>query len=111
MMIGRNGRHYPQAAWAQWRDGVVRQMRYQFLASMQKPFIDGHVFATIEYWPGDKRRRDVPGMIDALWHCIERAGIVKDDSMIESLEWFTKGYDLERPRVEICLIPNVHGLR
>ena len=41
--------------------------------------------ATVIFIHADRRRRDVAGMIDALCHVLERAGVVNDDSLI--VDW------------------------
>src|SRR3990167_1727033 len=83
----RTGRHYPKKEWAAWRDGVVAQLMPQRRGTI----ISTPVKAIINYWRSDGRRRDVPGMMDALWHCLERAFIVKDDALISSVEWNEMG--------------------
>lgn len=97
MCVSRSGHHYPTRKWAEWRDMVVTQMVEQ---------VFGYRFAspcriTLNYWKGDRRRRDVPGMEDAIWHCLERAGIVSDDKILEEVHWIIKGIDRKNPRVEI----------
>lgn len=57
----------------------------------------------VEYWSGDKRRRDIPAMVDSLYHCFERSGILKDDSLVKELHWMQLGYDKENPRAAIRL--------
>lgn len=57
----------------------------------------------VAYYPGDLRRRDVPGMIDALFHCLEHGGFVKDDSLIKDVTWQTFPVDRANPRVNIVL--------
>ena len=69
MGVTRQGRHFPLKAWAMWRDDVLMQIKGQIDPNgviMCSPYkID------ITYYKGDLRRRDVPGMIDALFHCFE----------------------------------------
>jgi Holliday junction resolvase RusA-like endonuclease len=65
--------------------------------------IEGPCHGRFAYFAGDLRRRDVPGMMDALFHVLERSGIVRDDSLIQTAEWHYK-LDREGPRVEIELI-------
>ncbi len=99
MQIGRNGRHYPLPAWAIWRDGIVLRLRTQ----RRGMFFDSPCFVNVKYWRSDNRRRDVPGMMDAICHCLERAGIVKDDSLLTNWVWRDMGLDRENPRAEVFI--------
>ena len=98
----RTGRHYPNAKWAAWRDAVVMIIKAQSRVQFTIP-----LYAEIRYRPGDARRRDVPALQDALWHCLEKAGIVADDSLIQDVNWKTLNVDRENPGVEI--IPSAKG--
>ena len=97
--ITRTGRRYPHANWAIWREGILRQLKnlvIQDLVPYDKP-----CKIVFSYWSGDHLRRDVPAMLDSLFHCFERAGIIKDDSLFKTVEWNDQGYDKKNPRVEI----------
>ena len=106
MRMTRTGKHYPNPEWAKWRNNVLDQIKEQNIGQWEK--FDAPCRVTVRYWKGDLRRRDVPGMIDALWHCFERSGIVSDDKWFEHVEWIPMGIDdNDNPRVEveINLIP------
>lgn len=108
MQIGRNGRHYPLPAWAAWRDEAVFLSRTQW-----KKLGFGELILPVElridYWAGDKRRRDVAGMLDALGHVFERAEILKDDSLIKYVSW-RSFYDPKNPRTWIEIKPLAFSL-
>lgn len=57
----------------------------------------------VKYWKGDERRRDVSGMLDALFHCFEKAGIVADDKLFVNVDWELMGLDRENPRVDVTI--------
>jgi Holliday junction resolvase RusA-like endonuclease len=102
--ITRTGQRYPNKAWAQWRNNVVCDLRQTMAeASGSCVYFDCPCRMRVFYWAGDKRRRDVPAMIDALFHCFEHAGLVKDDALIRQVEWFYYGYDKNKPRCEIAI--------
>ena len=61
------------------------------------------LFILIHYWPGDKRTRDVPGMVDALWHVLQKVGFVEDDSQFKHVEWIEEEVDRDNPRV-LCKV-------
>ena len=102
----RSGHRYPDKKWAAWRDEMLKQINRVFWHDTAPEVIPaaimfGECAVHIDYWPGDLRRRDVPGMVDALWHCFERAGIVKDDKQFTQVYWVTRELDRENPRAQI----------
>lgn len=98
MVVTRAGLHFPKPEWAKWRDGVIRQVNSQFF----EPTIAAPCRATVNYWAGDRKRRDIPAILDSIWHVLERSGVVEDDSLIKSVI-FEGGYDKENPRAIIAL--------
>jgi Holliday junction resolvase RusA-like endonuclease len=50
----------------------------------------GPVKLYVLYTPGDRRRRDVPGMLDAILHLLEKAEVVEDDAQIVDVSWHTE---------------------
>jgi len=57
----------------------------------------------LSYLAGDKRRRDNPAIVDAIFHVLEKAGVVADDTLIWPVA-SSRGYDKENPRAEITLV-------
>ena len=96
--ITRTGKRYPTAEWAAWRDKMVWQVRSQVKGP--KPIFSKPCNALIRYWAGDKKRRDVPAILDSLFHVLEKSGIVKDDVLLDCITFHTD-YDKEHPRVFI----------
>ena len=80
MIVTRTGHRFPRKSWAVWRDDAVKQVKAQ-LPQGWKPLV-GDVEVTLTYIAGDKRRRDMPAIVDALWHVYEAAGIVLDDCQL-----------------------------
>jgi Holliday junction resolvase RusA-like endonuclease len=97
MGITRTGRHYPKPKFKEWRDDAVSQVLTHKINMITEPCT-----AEISYFAGDCRRRDVPAILDALFHVLERAGVVKDDCLIENV-YFEKHYDKEDPKAIIKL--------
>src|SRR3990167_10815937 len=89
-------RHYPLKAWAEWRDRVVGEIWTQYEGAP----LGAQCRISVRYWAGDRRRRDVPGMEDALWHCLERAGVIADDKLFMETHFYSN-YDKENPRAEV----------
>lgn len=42
-------------------------------------------------------------MLDALFHLLERGGVIKDDSLIKDVVWETRRFDPGGPGVSIVL--------
>lgn len=101
MIVTRSGHRFPKKEWAKWRDAKVAEIRKQLpygFAPIHKP-----VEAVLCYVAGDKKRRDMPAIIDSIFHCLERANVVTDDTLL----WVTTSsrcYDKQNPRVEIEII-------
>ena len=43
--------------------------------------------AQIDYHPLDRRLRDLPGMLDALWHLLVWSQVIKDDGLLQGVQW------------------------
>ena len=96
---------HPNRRFSQWRDDALKQLQPQ-LAEWRKSLpIVTPVMLYIFYWPKDRRIRDRSGMLDALFHLLERSGIVADDGLIEDPLWRTMPLDKKHPRVVIVLRP------
>lgn len=98
VLITRTGHRYPNKTWAEWRDRAVSFFRNPLIKC-----IEGPAKITVQYWNGDKRRRDIPAMVDSIYHCLEKSDIVKDDSLFKELHWLPMGYDKKDPRVIITI--------
>ena len=98
IIITRSGRRFPKANWAAWRDDAVAGIREQLKPSFQT--ITEPVNVRLTYFAGDRRRRDMPAVIDAIWHVLEKSGVVKDDFLLWVKE-STRNYDKTSPRAEI----------
>lgn len=83
VMITRTGQRYPPARFKKWREDMLKQ-----IGPIETPF-SGPVALSVNYVPGDNIRRDVPGMLDAICHLLERSGIVGDDAQIKYVSWNT----------------------
>ena len=96
---------YPDKTFTNWRARsyvqILEQANWGSRTMMTCP-----VNLTVDYWPGDKRTRDITGMADALFHLLVYAKVLKDDGLIRGLVW--REHDLNRkfPKVvmEIAVI-------
>lgn len=98
MGVTRTGIHYPNPKFKAWRDSVLPQ-----IPRVRMP--KNSLGIEVKYWNGDLRRRDVSGLLDAIFHCLElkQAGVIVDDSLIEEVHWLPMGLDRLAPRAEIRL--------
>jgi Holliday junction resolvase RusA-like endonuclease len=87
--ITRTGRRYPTARFAQWRASAYYQIRVQIIRqpAWQEWPRQASMSLTVHYRALDRRRRDVPGMLDALLHLLERAEVIEDDAQVTDVSW------------------------
>ena len=101
MGVTRTGRHYAKPTFARWRDDAVWQIRCQLPIDWQP--IDVPCRMRLDYVAGDKRRRDMPAVLDAIFHALERAEFCVDDTLL----WITessRSYDKNNPGVTITIL-------
>lgn len=75
---------YPDARFVAWREDALKQIAAQ---RGTKPTAAMPVHLCVEYVPGDRRVRDVSGMLDAVFHVLAKAKIIDDDGLVWSVEW------------------------
>lgn len=78
----RIGKRFPTKRFEAWRDHAVLQVRQQSKNFLNEIPINKPANIEIYYNAGDNRRRDVPGIADAIFHVLERAGVVEDDTYL-----------------------------
>lgn len=102
MVVTRNGLRFPKKPWAKWRDAAVEEVRKQLPLGWQPIATD--TLIEFSYVAGDRRRRDMPAIIDAVFHVLEKSGFVTDDTLL----WVgvsSRVYNKEFPGVTITIIP------
>lgn len=100
MTVTRNGLHFPKKEWAKWRDEKVAEVKTQLPKGWTPLIVPVQV--QLDYVAGDCRRRDQPAIIDALWHVLEKAGVVEDDTNLWVCQ-SSREYDKEIPRTQLTL--------
>ncbi len=103
MGITKFGRHYARKPFKIWRDDAVSQLRSQLPAHWTPIATPCNV--RLAYVAGDKRRRDEPAIKDAVWHVLEKSGVVLDDALLWTTE-SSRDYDKAAPQVTITFL---HG--
>lgn len=95
-----DGHKYPNPRFEKWRNMMSRQVwvqRQGLKVLFKKPT---RVEFRVDYWRGDNRRRDIPGMMDALFHLMECCNIVEDDAQfVRCLGWEPHDMDRTNPRL------------
>ncbi len=107
----RTGKRYPTKRFEEWRDMACKQVYGQrckvvnLVSQMRVPMFRKPTELCIEihYAAGDLRRRDIPGMMDALFHVLERAQVVGDDAQIKESHWYQLPVDRSAPGVTVTL--------
>jgi len=111
VIVTRTGHRFPAKRFVDWREDAMAQLKHQRIDSTA-PF-EGPCTVEVGYARGDLRRRDVPGMIDALCHLLEKYGIVKDDSQLIEWHWLPAEFDdpgirvniIAREEAPVCRLP------
>ena len=80
IIITRSGKRIPSATWAAWRDKAVAEVRAQLPKDWEAITVPVNV--QLDYVAGDRLRRDMPAPIDSVWHVLEKAGVVADDTLL-----------------------------
>jgi len=107
-LLWRNGkvRKYPNKTFTNWRSRAHIQIEEQQLPAVRHPMMTTPVRLTCDYWPGDQRTRDVSGQLDALFHLLVYAKVLKDDGLVHDVIWRRHETNKKFPKVvmEICVL-------
>ena len=103
----KNGKvhKYPNKTFANWRASAYTQILEQSWGSGAHEAVHRStifivpVRLTVEYWPGDERTRDVSGQLDALFHLLVYAKVLKDDGLVHDVIWKRQGLNRKCPKV------------
>lgn len=100
VLIRRDGHHYPDKHFTNWRARAYGQILEQVTRPIGKvPLIIMPICLTCDYWPSDHRTRDVSGQLDALFHVLVYAKVLKDDGLIYDVRWRRHDLNKKFPKV------------
>ena len=102
MLVLKNGMHIPNKAFVKWKKLVMPQIEEQFKGYSM--ITDRNYKWVFRYTPGDLRRRDMPAILDAIFHVFEKCEVVEDDCMIKDADYKELALNREEPRIEITAI-------
>lgn len=100
--ITRKGMRYPDKRFKAWREEAMAALSMQ--DALSQSTWERPVAMIVDYVPADDRRRDLPGMCDALCHLLEKAGILADDCLVHKLNWQSFAPDKERAGVTVTIV-------
>ena len=100
MGVTKSGRHYAKAPFKKWRAEMMAQINAQGCGGI---LISTPTNVRIEYVAGDRKRRDQTGIFDALFHLLEHAQIIADDSLLWAVQ-SSRRYDKAAPGVTIAFL-------
>lgn len=101
MKVTRSGHHYPNPSFLLWATTAILSLKRQ----KQFPTLcdDNNGNWCFIYTPADRKRRDITAILDSVFHCLERAMIVSDDSIIRNITFITLPPNKNNPKLEIIL--------
>ena len=70
---------------------------------IDRPAITGPVALIADYVPGDLIKRDVDGMLSAIFHVIVKAGLLLDDAQVKNVSWHQWPLDRENPKCRVTI--------
>src|SRR3990167_5131737 len=101
--ITRTGHRYSNPKWAAWRDDVVSELNDLICATDIGIQFDKPVSMRVVYTSADLKRRDLPAILDSIFHCMEKAGLITDDFLVKDLVWESRPKDKENAGAKIFL--------
>lgn len=101
VVVTRTGHRFPKKRFTDWRTQAMQELRQQCDGYPQP--LRERLALIVDYTPGDRRTRDVAGMIDALCHLFERSGLIENDGLIRDCTWHEFDMDRTNPQAVITL--------
>jgi len=99
----RTGLKYPKPEFIKWRYETMAQIKAQIPRDF-KPIGGFDYDWTFNYTPQDNRRRDCPAILDAVFHCLEKTGVVTDDRYIMNLHFILNAPSEDHPGIIIDVV-------
>lgn len=93
---------FPNKRFKLWRADAAGQV------ALQQPGATGIAAPcrmVVKYTPGDRLRRDVSGILDAIFHLLEHVGVVENDYFIQDVDWESLPLDRAAPGAVLTLEP------
>ena len=107
ILITRSGHRYPNVLFAKWSHMAVLQVNAQLMGGKRMPPIDSADYLwQFDYVPEDRRLRDVPAILDAVFHVLEKAKVVADDRWVANLVFRTHAPSRDGAGMRIEITPS-----
>ena len=108
IQITKTGRRFPLKSWAEWCNREVASIDIQRLQYRLKETITQPCGILVEYESEDRRRRDSTAILDAIYHVMEKAGIVADDAQFEHVHFSDYGKtESPFPTTNVYITPTI----
>lgn len=101
VIVTRTGHRFPQKRFTDWRTKALAELHAQCGGSLNP--ITHRLALIVDYTPGDRRTRDIAGMLDAICHLLERSGLIQNDGLIRDCTWHEFDMDRNRPQTMVTL--------
>lgn len=107
VIVTRSGHRFPAKRFTEWRADMMEQLAPQLVNSPVDLPLGFPVDVEVWYTAKDRVRRDAPGIIDAIWHLLEKSGVVSDDTFLAGLgaqlHFVNKGVNKEQVGLKIII--------
>jgi Holliday junction resolvase RusA-like endonuclease len=103
IIITKTGHRFPNKKFAEWAVGTIWQIRSQRggYPMISSPEYDWK----FDYTPENNQRRDITAVLDAVFHCLEKAGVVSDDRWIQNITFRQNPANKENAGIVITANP------
>lgn len=101
-ILWRNGQihKYPNKTFTNWRAKAHLDILSQWIPL---PPIEVPVVLTCQYTPGDLRTRDITGQLDAIFHLLVYAKVLKDDGLVHEVHWTRLPMNRKAPQITLTI--------
>lgn len=93
---------YPNKTFKNWRAKAKIDILAHGIPSTP---VDVPVVLTCHYTPGDLRTRDITGQLDAIFHLLVHAKVLKDDGLVHEAHWYRLPMNRKAPQVTLNIQP------
>ena len=105
--LGKRSSIVPSKKSKAWMDSAIPQLEAQWVYTPIPKSVPLHV--TVLCYMPTRLKTDLDNLLGGPGDALQRAGIIEDDSAIESWDGSRRLHDPERPRVEITINRFVEG--
>lgn len=103
----QNGRMrvFPNKLYQAFEKECIKQIREQNVDSCEELWGDASLHVCVKFYNTTHHKRDLNNLQQAIADTLQKAGVIKNDCLIESWDGSRKMYDKDKPRLEIVIEP------